>query len=151
MSGQELYSVALIGETCDSETEISRWNLQSSERIAVGSSTDVLTQVRTTTAPPVLWDLSREARWALMEMDVCVTHAVRIETFVGIQREDLVVRAVVDTAGHVPWGYEITVGAESVTVSANALLDVVYGHETIKSAGSRLLEIAEKFLALAHG
>jgi len=28
---------------------------------------------------------------------------------------------------------------------------VVYGHETIKSAGSRLLEIAEKFLALAHG
>src|SRR6185295_12512629 len=97
MSGQELYSVALIGETCDSETEISRWNLQSSERIAVGSSTDVLTQVRTTRAPPVLWDLSREARWALMEMDVCVTHAVRIETFVGIQREDLVVRAVVDT------------------------------------------------------
>jgi hypothetical protein len=53
--------------------------------------------------------------------------------------------------GKVPWAYAIVVGEERVTVLGNVILDVVYGHQTLESAGEMLLEQAEKAAALIRG
>jgi len=79
-----------------------------------------------------------------MDGDVAISHAVRIEAFVGLTRERVHITSVVPLPGRVSWGYEIFVGDECFMMSANVVLDVIYCQQTIESAGEMLLECAER-------
>lgn len=151
VSEHELYAAAVVGEVTHSAREVDSWGVRIGERIVIGNSLDQITKTWLDVSPPILWNLTSTAQWALMDGQVSVTHAVKADSFLGIQNEHAAIRSVVDMKEHPYWGYEIAVGDDSLTVSANILLDVVYGHETIKSARERMLEFAEKSLAVIRG
>jgi hypothetical protein len=140
----ELFSAALLGEFgAETEATVRSWDLLRGTKMASGSSLDVITRAWPDVSPPILWGISSPAQWALMEGEVTVIHAVRVEAFLGMRNGEVCVRSVIDTSGPLPWSYEILVENEIVTLSANILRDVVYLHETLASAGQRMLAIAE--------
>jgi hypothetical protein len=143
VSDFELYSAALPGENVGATKAICDWNIKRGDRFAVGSASEPLCGGWPDIRPPVLWDVSEPVRWALMEGDVELTHAVRVEALVGLHRGDVSVQRAIETPGPFSWGYELMVLGEPLVVSPNMILEVVYAHETIKSAGERLLDLAE--------
>ena len=147
-SPDELYAAALCGEIADTASAIARLRGEPGEQIALASSLDPLRSGTWDVPPPILWAIGPAARWALMEGDVAISHTMRVQALVGTSRNNLRVNSVVALPGRVPWGYEILVGHESLTMSANIVLDVVYCHETIESAGEKLLEQTEKAVTL---
>ncbi len=150
-SPDEFYAAALEGETADVSAALANLKHKKGDHIAIGRSLDPLQSGVWETPPPVLWKVDDSAKWALMEGDVTVSRAVRVETFVGLARGDTRVESLVHPKGKVPWAYAIVVGEERVTVLGNVILDVVYGHQTLESAGEMLLEQAEKAAALIRG
>lgn len=143
ISDFEFYLGALVGEQAGSDIAVPGWSHKPGERIAIGSASEPLRGAWPDIRPPVLWDLSEAARWALMEGDVELVHAVRVEAFVGLHRGDLAVRRAIEMPDPFPWGYELMVRGEPLRVSPKMMLEVVYAHETIESAGRRLLDLAE--------
>ncbi|HSS45515.1 MAG TPA: hypothetical protein VLO07_09255, partial [Thermoanaerobaculia bacterium] len=97
--------------------------------------------------PPILWDLTVPSRWALMEGDVTISHAMRVEALVGLEGKGVAVTSVIRMPGHIPWGYEVKVNNEVLKLSGNVVRDVVYWHQTIQSAGQMLLESVAKAIA----
>ncbi len=73
---------------------------------------------------------------------------VRLDAFVGLRRDESVVGKLLKTEGRFPWGYEVVVNGEPVTTGPNPMLEVMYGQETIESAGQRLLDLAEAALEI---
>lgn len=145
----ELFSAALLGEfEAHTEATVRSWDVPRGTKMASGSSLEVVTRAWPDVSPPILWGISSAAQWALMEGEVSVIHAVPVEAFLGMRRGEVCVRSVIDTPGQLPWSYEILVENEIVTLSANILRDVVYLHETVASAGQRMLAIAESADAL---
>jgi hypothetical protein len=144
-SRHQLLSAALLGESVDAVDAIRRWApAPAGDRVAVGSSLTPLRKSWPDISPPILWQLSPRVQWALMEGDVSVTHAVRVDAFVGMQRDQACVNAVIAIpSGRFPWGYELTINAETLTIGPNFLLDVVHSYETLESAGRRLLEAGQ--------
>lgn len=143
VSDFEFYLGALVGEQEGSDIDVPGWSHKPGERIAIGSASEPFRGAWPDIRPPVIWDLSEAARWALMEGDVELVHAVRVEAFVGLHRGDLAVRRAIEMPSLFPWGYELMVRGEPLTVGPKMMLEVVYAHETIESAGRRLLELAE--------
>lgn len=139
----ELYSAALLGEHVQAADAIRDWKVRPGESVAIGSASDPLRGGWPDIRPPILWDLSEPARWALMEGDVELSHAVRVEAFVGLQRGDVFVRRAIETPGPFSWSYELMVLGDPFVVTPNLMFEVVYAHETIESAGQRLLDLAE--------
>jgi hypothetical protein len=99
----------------------------------------------------MLWTIDPAARWSLMEGDVAITHAVRVEGLVDIKRGSTRISAVREASTVVPWIYELVVGEEVVTISASVIWDVVYAHETLESAGAHLLLQAESAVKSLQG
>ena len=151
-SADELYAVSLVGETADVSAAIAGLRVQESDHVAVGSSLDTLLSGTWEVPPPILWMLSPPGRWALMEGEVTISHAVRVEALVGLEQEGARVSGVVELSGSVPWGYSVDVREdEPLTISANVVLDVIYRHETLASAGARLLAMAERAASTLRG
>lgn len=144
----ELYSAALNGEQADSEPAIRAWGVTFGERLAIGGSSDPLRGAWPDIRPPLLWDLSDAARWALMEGDVGLVHVVRVDAFLGQRRGAVHVQRTIETSGLFPWSYEVIVDGEPLVVGPNMLLEVLYAHETIETASQRLLELAQKASAI---
>ena len=59
-----------------------------------------------------------------------------LEARVGLEADGIRVVGVVELSGDIPWGYNLLLGGEPMTMAATVARDVVYGHETIASAGS---------------
>lgn len=87
----------------------------------------------------------------LMEGDIAITHAIRVEAFVGLTRGRVSIASVVPLRGKIPWGYEIIIGDKCFTMSANIVLDVVNCHQTLESAGEMLIEYAESAATIVRG
>lgn len=151
VSDWELYSAALLGETSDSASVMEGWKIRPREGIAIGSASEPLRGGWPDIRPPILWDMSEDARWALMEGDVALTHAVRVNAFVGLRRGEIFVHKAIEMPGPFGWGYEMMIGHDPMVVSPNMMLEVIYAHETIESAGQRLLELAESTVAAMTG
>jgi hypothetical protein len=101
--------------------------------------------------PPLLWDVSPECRWALMEADVLITHGVVLEGFVGSEHQGHRIVGVTNVQGDIPWGLQVDVGeAEPVTVGAAAARDVAYLHETLESAAVGVVLVAQAFVAIVN-
>jgi hypothetical protein len=146
----ELLGAARLGEQASGIDEAVRdWRLPEGTMIATGSSLDPL-RGGSDIPPPVLWELSTDAKWALMEGNVTISHSLRVDAFVGMQRENARVLRVFDLGGDLRWGYEVLVGSETVTVNAVAVRDVLYRYETVYSAGARMLELAQECTAELH-
>lgn len=152
-SRHQLLSAALAGESVDAVDAIRMWApAPTGDRVAVGSSLAPLRGNWPDVSPPMLWNLSPPLRWALMEGDVSITHAVRVDAFVGMRRDRACVHAAVAIpGGRFPWGYELTVDAQTLTIGPNFLRDVVHSHETLESAGQRLLEAGQLASAVLAG
>jgi len=147
-SPNELYAATMVGEVVDSTSGVLQLWAEQNDLVAIGSSLDPLQSGTWDIPPPVLWDIGREAQWALMERDVAVSHAIGVGALVGLTRDNVRVTSVIKLPGELPWGYEVLVDDEAVTVSANVVLDVVYCHRTVESAGEMLLELAERVVTL---
>ena len=130
------------------------WKVTPGERVIVAGASEPLMGGWADVRPPVLWDVSPAARWALMEGDVSLLHVVRANALVGISRGDVLVEAAVDRPPDSPadlsWGYQVRIGQETETafISPNACLELAYGHETLESARERLLETAEHMVSV---
>jgi hypothetical protein len=148
-SDQEYLCSALRGETIDMSVLDDWGGIRSGGTVALGDTLDRLDEPWPDVIPPILWQLAPEARWGLMEGDISVTHVVTIDAFVGLKSDRAQVVGLADMPGGLPWGYEILVGDEKITLGGNFLLSVIYNHETIASAGARFLELAAKTLAVA--
>ncbi len=145
-SENQLLSAAICGETLDDTATIQSW-ASAGDRIAIGSSLDPIDGCWPDVSPPIIWDLLPNVRWALMEGDVAVIHAIKVDAFLGMERGRARIRSIVDMTGRPPWGYEITVGEDVLVVTPNLLREVIYLHQTIDSAAESVLELAEKYLA----
>lgn len=147
----ELLTAALTGEVADTTAELSTLGLRQGDHALVGNTLEALSWGVSDVPPPILWKVNLEARWALMEGDLTVSHAIRLEALLGCVQEAVRILRVIDVAGQIPWAYEVAVGGEVVTISANAARDVVYCHETMVSARRSLAEIAQGMLAQHDG
>jgi hypothetical protein len=144
-SRHQLLSAALAGESVDALDAIRKWSPNTpGNPVAIGSSLALLRKNWPDVPPPILWNLSPPSRWALMEGDVSITHVVRVDAFVGIQRDRARVDEVVPlSSSQFPWGYKLTIDTQSLTIGPTFLFNVVHSHETIYSAGQRLLEAGQ--------
>lgn len=143
-SVHEIYAAALWNETLDISSAVENFSLKEGTHLFMGRSIDPLQSGVWEFTPPILWDIDTEAQWFLMEGDVVIWHAVRLESLVGLKNKAVEVVDIVAMPGKVPWGYQVLVNGELLSVSANIMLDVVYNHQTIESAGEMFLEMAEK-------
>jgi hypothetical protein len=150
VSEHELFSAALAGEMADT-APLQGWGRNLLVPVVVGSSVDRVSNPWPDVPPPILWDLPAEQRWALMEGDLSVTHAVSADAFLGFAMEAGRVVRLVDATGVVPHGYEVQVAGDVLTIGPKFLIDVVYNHEAIPSAAARLVESAVKASALLKG
>jgi hypothetical protein len=145
-SPDEFYAAGLLGEVGELASVLANLTRNPGDHMVVGSSLDPMQSGAWDVLPPILWDIERSAQWALMERDVGISHGVRVEAFVGMTRGATYVSRVLPQSGKLPQGFEVRTDDELVTMSGNVVLDVVYRHHTIESAGEMLLELAEKFL-----
>ncbi len=144
-SPHQLLSAALTGESVDALDAIRKWvPALAGDRVVIGNSLAPLRRNWPDVSPPILWNMSLPLRWALMEGDVSITHAVRVDAFAGMQRDRARVHSVVAIpGGQFPWGYELMIDTQTLTIGPKFLLDVVHSHETVDSAGQRLLEAGQ--------
>jgi hypothetical protein len=147
-SPDELYACSRVGETVDFTTAMEGFRKDPPGHLAIGSSTDMLVPRPWDIPPPILWSLSKQARWALMEGEVSVCHAVRLEALVGLERGPIRVAGVVELPGDIPYGYTLMVDGEEAKIAGAVVRDVIYWHETLNSAGQTLLGMAEQMLAI---
>jgi len=151
-SSAEFYAASILGEVADVQPALEAWKTSKGDHFALGSSLDPLRSgTWPDVPPPILWGISPAARWALMEGDVAISHAMRVEALVGLASGNIRVTSVIDQPGRIPWGYQIQVGDKYLSLSANLVLQVLYCHETVASVGEELLEQAEKAFALFGG
>ena len=143
----QLYSAAILGEAADFSDKMSGWNVQAEERVMIAAASEPMAGGWADIRPPVLWDLSTECRWALMEGDVSLLHAVRANALVGVSRGEMRVLAAVETPQHceaeTSWVYELSVAGDQIFISPSVLFEIAYGHETLESARRRFLDMAE--------
>jgi hypothetical protein len=143
MSERELVSAALMGENADT-APLQAWARNLRAPVIVAATADRIAEPLPDVAPPILWDLPAEHRWALMEGDISVTHALAVDAFVNFEQEGTRVLGLVDIPGVRPHGYEVRVGPDLLTIGPRFLLDVLQNYETISSAAARLVEGAAK-------
>jgi hypothetical protein len=142
LSPNEIVSAARDGQRADSASAMASLKVSPGDHMAVGNSLDPLRDGIWEAPPPVLWDISPDARWAIMEGDVVITHAMRVEALVGAARGDICIVGVTDGAGVIPWTYQLATDSGPLTISANVVLDVVYAHQTVESATEEMLGLA---------
>ena len=137
----ELVSAAAAGQTApEIQNLISEWGAPPRTPVLIGNTSDPITRPPSDIPPPILWPIAAEAQWALMEVDVTVTHAFRLDAFIGLSRGLTRVLSLLETKGDIPWAYEVQLGDERITLNAVAARDVVYRYQTVQSAGERLVD-----------
>jgi hypothetical protein len=147
LSSHEFYAAGMAGESAEFSSVLRQITHKPGRQIAIGSSLDPLCQGVWDALPPILWPIDRASRWALMEGDVAITHGMCPDVFVGLERGHVRTVAVADAPGQVPCTYKILVGDKEVTIGGTVVLDVLYRHYTVQSAGDLLLETAEVSVA----
>lgn len=138
----ELISAACVGESTDASAAIARMEVVQGDHVMVGSTLNTLSRGPSDVPPPMNWGVSLDSRWALMEEEVSVTHAFRLEALIGFTRGEVRITRVIETPDRIPWRYEAAVGDELVTFSATNARDIVYCHHTTASAGWAAVDIA---------
>jgi len=99
--------------------------------------------------PPIVWPISRDCKFALMESDVVLMHLIDVEKFKkiviknGRVVEILRKRNILDE-----YCFLVEIDGKRFRLSCGFLENVVYGYETIESSAKCIIETAKKALTL---
>lgn len=140
----ELISVAYTGESIDAQAAVLQMGIGPGGHAMIGTTSEALSWSPSDVPPPICWEIAPEARWALMEGEIAVTHVIHLETLIGFTREDRRITAVVEVSEQIPWRFEVMIGDEIVSMSATLARDVVYCHKTMTSAAEEALDAASE-------
>lgn len=114
-------------------------------RPAIGCHARPLEELSVLVPPPVVWPITRESRFALMELDVFLMHFVDLSAFLHYQIGNAAITEVLEHGEFVDeYCFVIEIGNERKHLSSRFLDDVLYGHQTIESTALQMLEFCCK-------